>query len=249
MGWHSRGHVLCIACHAALSEPLAETAAIGVPLLRDLGSDLGGEWLPRVAAGEVTLAVGLDVDSLVAAADTADLFLLQSGDEIHAIAPASVSVVAQPGNDRSRRLFSVEWTPSSATCAASGAEAERLLALTFDRGVLAYAAQQLGIAKQLLDLAVAYAKEREQFGKPIGSFQAIKHMISNVAVALEFARPVVYRAAYSVARGTQNRATDVSHAKLFASEAALSAAKPQSERGCELDLGVVNSPEETEELA
>jgi len=50
-------------------------------------------------------------------------------------------------------------------------------------------------------------------------------MISNVAVALEFARPVVYRAAYSVARATKNRAADVSHAKLAASEAARSAAK------------------------
>jgi len=210
---------------AALSEPLAETAAIGVPLLTDLGGDLAAEWLPRAASGDATLSVGLEVDPLVAAADSADLFLLQSGDEIHALPRDSVSPVAQPANDRSRRLFSVEWTPSTATCVVRGAEAKRLLALTFDRGVLAYAAQQLGIAKQLLDLAVAYAKEREQFGKPIGSFQAIKHLIANVAVALEFARPVVYRAAYSVARGTKHRASDISHAKLAASEAALRAAK------------------------
>ncbi len=67
---------------AALSEPLAETAAIGVPLLRDLGGDLAAEWLPRAASGDATLAVGLETDSLVAAADSADLLLLQSGNEI-----------------------------------------------------------------------------------------------------------------------------------------------------------------------
>ena len=210
---------------AALSEPLAETAAIGVPLLRDLGGELAAKWLPRAAAGDATLAVGLEADPLVAAADSADLLLLQNGNEIHAVARDAVTPVAQPGNDRSRRMFSVEWSPSAATCAARGADAERLLALSFDRGVLAYAAQQLGIANQLLDLAVQYALEREQFGVPIGSFQAIKHMVSNVAVALEFARPVVYRAAYSVARGTAHRSADVSHAKVAASEAAQKAAK------------------------
>jgi len=145
---------------AALSEPLAETAAIGVPLLRELGGELAAKWLPRAALGDATVAVGLEIDSLVAAADSADLFLLQSGNEIHAVPRDAVSPVAQPGNDRSRRLFTLEWTPSRATCAASGADAKRLLALTFDRGVLAYAAQQLGVAQQLLDLAVEYAKER-----------------------------------------------------------------------------------------
>ena len=175
--------------------------------------------------GDATLAVGLEIDPLVPAADSADLLLLQSGDELHAVARDAVSAVPQPGNDRSRRVFSVEWTPSTATRVATGAVAERLLALTFDRAVLACAAQQLGIAAQLLGLAVRYAQEREQFGVPIGSFQAIKHMCANVAVAVEFARPVVYRAAHSVARDGAQRSADVSHAKVAASEAAILAAK------------------------
>ena len=53
----------------------------------------------------------------------------------------------------------------------------------------------------MLDMTVEYAKERRQFGVPIGSFQAVKHHSADVALALEFARPLVYRAAWSIAHG------------------------------------------------
>jgi alkylation response protein AidB-like acyl-CoA dehydrogenase len=77
----------------------------------------------------------------------------------------------------------------------------------------------------MVDMAVAYACEREQFGRPIGSFQAVKHRLADAQVALEFARPVVYRAAFSVADGASDRELHVSHAKAAASEAASLAAK------------------------
>ena len=94
-----------------------------------------------------------------------------------------------------------------------------------DRAALAGAAQQLGVTQQMLDIAVRYATERHQFGKPIGSFQAVKHMLANVAVKLEFARPVVYRAAFAVAHNAPARAMATSQAKVMASEAAVFAAK------------------------
>jgi alkylation response protein AidB-like acyl-CoA dehydrogenase len=77
----------------------------------------------------------------------------------------------------------------------------------------------------MVDMAGRYACEREQFGKPIGSFQAIKHMLANVVVRIEFARTMVYRAAFSVAENAVTRAVDVSQAKLAACEAAVSGAK------------------------
>ena len=95
----------------------------------------------------------------------------------------------------------------------------------FDRAVLATAAQALGVAQQLVDLAVRYACQRQQFGVPIGSFQAVKHPLASAQVRIEFARPVVYRAAWSVARGARHRSLDVSHAKLAACEAATAAAR------------------------
>ncbi len=76
-----------------------------------------------------------------------------------------------------------------------------------------------------MELAVAYAIERHQFGAPIGSFQAVKHMLADVQVAIEYARPTVYRAAHSIATGAPARSVDVSMAKVAACEAAEKAAR------------------------
>ena len=63
--------------------------------------------------------------------------------------------------------------------------------------------QAIGVADRLLQLAVGYASERKQFGQPIGSFQAVKHMLASAKVRLEYARPLVHRAAASVATSTR----------------------------------------------
>jgi alkylation response protein AidB-like acyl-CoA dehydrogenase len=211
---------------AALPEPVLDTAAVGVPLLAALeDSALADGWLRRVAAGNAILAVGHQANAFVADAHVADLLLMQDGDEVHAVPRARAELERQPCNDPSRRLFRVRWSPGNETRVARGAAARRLLASALDRGALAAAAQLLGVGPQLVDLPVRYATQREQFGRPIGSFQAVKHMLANVAVRLEFARPVVYRAAFSVARDVGTRALDVSHAKVAAAEAATLAAR------------------------
>jgi alkylation response protein AidB-like acyl-CoA dehydrogenase len=89
-----------------------------------------------------------------------------------------------------------------------------------DRAALGTAAQLVGLGQAMLDLSVAYVKERRQFGVPVGSFQAVKHHLANGLKQLSFARPAVYRAAYSVATATQTAARDVSMAKAMASDAA-----------------------------
>ena len=70
-----------------------------------------------------------------------------------------------------------------------------------------------------------YAKERHQFAKPIGSFQAVKHHLANARVALEFARPATYRAAWSLATAQPTLSHDASMAKAMASDAADLAAR------------------------
>ena len=211
---------------AALPEPVLDTAAVGVPLLAGLeGSTLAEGWLRRVAEGTAILAIGHEANAFVADAHVADLLLMQHRDELHAVPRARADVERQPANDPSRRLFRVTWSPASETRVARGREAMELLSAALDRGALAAAAQLLGVGQRLVDLAVRYATQREQFGRPIGSFQAVKHMLANVAVRLEFARPVVYRAAFSVARRVPTRAVDVSHAKVAAAEAAAQAAR------------------------
>ena len=211
---------------AGLAEPVISTAAVGVPLLRGVGSkELADRWLGAVAAGEAVLAVGHSDSPFVSDAHVADLLLLPHGDEIHAVPGGDASLTHQPSNDPSERIFSVAWEPGPETLAARGDEARRLQAAALDRGALGCAAQALGVTQRLVEMTVEYACQRKQFGKPIGSFQAIKHMLANVQVRLEYARPVVYRAAHSVARNSEQRAVDVSTAKSAACETAQNAAK------------------------
>jgi len=81
------------------------------------------------------------------------------------------------------------------------------------------------VADRLLSMAAQYAKDRSQFGKPIGSFQAVKHHLADALVRVEFARPVVYRAAWSLQHGDPDASMHASMAKAMASEAATLAAR------------------------
>lgn len=203
---------------AGLPEPVLETTAVGAPLLRDVGAL---DRLPR--DGVVT--VGLDVLPYVTDAHVAGLLLLQRDDELHALTRDAVELTREPSLDGARRLFTVAWQPAAGTRLVSGDDARRAIARAFDRGALAAAAQLLGAADRLIEMAADHARGREQFGKPIGSFQAVKHQLANARLALEFARPVTYRAAFSVAHDDGERTTHVSMAKACASDAAALAAR------------------------
>ena len=227
MGFDETTLVLLLeeAGRAALPEPVIGTAAVAVPLLRELGGALAADWLPRIAAGDAIAAVGHPVSPFVEDAHVAELLLLAHDDELHAVRRADAHIMEQPANDPARRIASVAFTPSAATRIAEGERARTLLAAALDRGALACAAEALGVCDRLLTQAVAYTSQRKQFGKPVGSFQAVKHLLANVKVKLEYARPVVWRAAWSVAHGSANRGVHVSMAKLAACEAAALGAK------------------------
>jgi len=212
--------------YVALPEPLVETVLVAVPLIRDLPDDATKfAWLPRMASGEAKVVVGLSQNLLVADAHIADLLLIQNADEIHALTKSQVQLTLNASVDPSRKLYSVQWTPSPATCVARGEAAKKLIAEAFNRGALGAAAQALGLARRMIDISVKYTSDRQQFGKPIGSFQAVKHRLANVAVPLEYSKAVVHRAAYSIASKHPDAAAHVSHAKLVACEAAAAAAK------------------------
>ncbi|MEH6550427.1 MAG: acyl-CoA dehydrogenase family protein [Pseudomonadales bacterium] len=212
--------------YVALPEPLLNTVLVGVPLLIASGSQhLQQQWLPKIAAGEARIAIGLDENLLVEDAHVADLLLLQSGDELHALTRDQVALTFSESVDPSRRLFDVQWTPTAETCVASGAAGLSLIESAINRGALASAAQALGLTQRMIDLSVQYTSERQQFGKPIGSFQAVKHHMSNVAVSWEYAKAPVYRAAYAIAYGQERAGLYVSHAKLAATAAADLAAR------------------------
>ena len=201
--------------YVALPEPLAESAGVAAPLLAELAPD--AEVLADPAA---TIAIQHPANPYVLDADLAGALILHKDGDAYLATPDQVTLTLENSIDPFRRLFKVEWDPADAKLLG---KADWDLAL--DRGALFCAAQGLGLAQRSVDLAVAYAQERQQFGKPIGSYQAVKHHLASAQVAIEFARPVVLAAAADIGkRDVQSRAR-VSHAKLVALEAAEKAAR------------------------
>jgi alkylation response protein AidB-like acyl-CoA dehydrogenase len=143
-------------------------------------------------------------------ADTVDVVVAQRDDTL---VRATVGK-RRASIDGSRRLFEV---------LADGEPLDLDIAVVAERAALAAAAQLIGLAQHMVDMSVAYVAQRQQFGKPVGSFQAVKHHLADAALRLEFARPCVHRAAWSLANGVSGdeRMTHVSLAKAQASEAAL----------------------------
>jgi alkylation response protein AidB-like acyl-CoA dehydrogenase len=201
----------------ALPEPIVETAAVAVPLLRDAEARA---LLASVVSGEKVVVVGLAEAPFVSGVDSADVALMEHSGEVHALERAALSLEPHASIDGSRRLFRVQWTPTPATRLAGGERGARLLQEARDRGAAAAAAQLVGLARAMLASTVEYVKARQQFGKPVGSFQAVKHHLADALIAIEMAAPVVYRAAYSLARRDADSSVHASMAKAMASDAA-----------------------------
>jgi alkylation response protein AidB-like acyl-CoA dehydrogenase len=211
----------------AIPDSLSDTAYLAAYILNHLpdGAKLKAEMLPKIAAGTVRIAVGHPLNPFVADAENSGLLLLWHDDEVHAIQPSSAKLTFNASIDMSRRLYKVEWEPAGATRICDAAHGRKLWQGVVERASLAIAAQLIGLAQRMLDLGVDYAAQRKQFGKPVGSFQAVKHHMADVAVKIEFAKPVVHRAAYSLAHGHPRAGVHVSQARLAAGEAARLAAR------------------------
>ncbi|HEY9266450.1 MAG TPA: acyl-CoA dehydrogenase family protein [Mycobacterium sp.] len=187
--------------------PVTESIAVAPILLSDDERSAGlasGDLIATVAQPPlVPRAVDADTAGLILIAEDGQVRDGTAGDK-----HASV--------DLSRTLSDV-----TATGDAQPADVAR----AFEFGALATAAQLVGAAQAMLDAAVEYAKQRSQFGTVIGTYQAIKHKLADVLIAVELARPLVYGAALSLADGSDDTARDVSAAKAAAADAALLAAR------------------------
>ena len=194
--------------YAAAPEPIVEHMLVALPLLAAAGD-------PRAEAVE-TITGQCVHEPIANYADSADLLFLHHGDRLHVVARDDTSRTPHPSVDGSRRTAVVQWNPTDATAVGDAGAAER----AFDRGALGTAAQLIGLTRRMLDMTVAYVCERQQFGVPIGSFQAVKHQLADARIALEFARPLAYRAAWSMAEGDPATPVHVSMAKATAGDAA-----------------------------
>ncbi|MFI7444121.1 acyl-CoA dehydrogenase family protein [Nonomuraea indica] len=202
---------------ACLPGPVVETAVAAPYLL---------PGLPKLASGEIRVAVLPPGAAFAPDADLADLVVVARPGGARLVSRDSVRLTPRPGADPCRPLFDVAYTGSTPL--------ERPLEPALLRATVATAAQLIGVARRLLELSVEYARTRRQFGAPIGSFQAVKHLLADVAIAVSFAAPLVHRAAVSADAqerdapepgGGDTAWRDARTAKAAAGEAAVLAAR------------------------
>lgn len=169
----------------------------------------------RIHGGAGLVIDGHTADVILVAADT------ESGISLLAIRPGAAGVHRTPlaGLDRTRKVARLEFRGAQAALIGAEGAAGDFLARTSDLAIVALAAEQVGAAQRCLDMSVDYAKHRIQFGRPIGTFQAIKHRCADMLVQVEGARSAVSHAA-EVAH-TDDLPTTASVAKLVCSEAFL----------------------------
>ena len=228
----------------ALGQAVAPVPFMGVvlaplALMRGGSPEQQAEWLPKLASGEVMAAAaisepvagacdgagvaaaggklsgkalfvpgGLAAGLLVVADRTGGLHLVR-GDA------AGLTRTLMPGIDETRRLAELAFDDVAAEPLQGGTE---LLSALRDAGWVLIAADTLGAAQAMLDQAVAYAKERRQFGRVIGSFQAVKHLCAEMAAELEPARALVWYAAYAFDNAPGEASLTAAHAKAHLSE-------------------------------
>ena len=182
--------------HLATSPYLASSVLATEALLHAPNREAAAPFLRGLAEGELRGAVRMPEQPLVLDAAGADLLItvLDSG-EVVVIEDFTCRPV--PTVDRTRRLFEVEFgNPPVAVLAAAGATARSLMERVAAVGAIAAAADAAGAAERITELTTDYAKNRFQFGKPIGSFQAVKHHCADMAIAVEASRGAV-RAAFA----------------------------------------------------
>jgi alkylation response protein AidB-like acyl-CoA dehydrogenase len=214
--------------HHAVPGPVAESLAAVPALLGALdgtfpewlaapgGADLRADWLAGLAAGDLiaTLAVPPRLP-FAADAEAAGLVLLARADVVQVAGTGA----RHRSVDAARSLSAV--TGHGVVARGAGAAVARAL----DMGTLACSAQLLGAGRALLEASVRHASARAQFGRPVGAFQAVKHKLADVAIGLEFARPLLDAAAAALADGAATSGRDVSAAKVACADAASLAAR------------------------
>jgi len=176
----------------------------------------GGSW---TLTGEKHLVVDLGlVDAVVVAARSSDGLGLWAVRKEDASGTDVLSTM-----DSSRRLGRLRLSGSPARMLVDPSSAPEILERIRLRALVAAAVEAVGVAQRALDLATEHAKERRQFDKPIGTYQAVSHQIADTYVETELARSVAYWAAWCVAEGDDQAPVAAAAAKSVAAEAAVAA--------------------------
>jgi alkylation response protein AidB-like acyl-CoA dehydrogenase len=196
--------------YALAPTPYLSTVAAGLLIAAAGSDDQRARWLPPLASGEARGTVAVwDEDAGwspmpsmtdprgtkigVPDAAAADVLVVAGADGRHWLAePGAATVTPTPGIDTTRRLSTVELDGGDEM--PGGPELDR----AYQRIATAVAAESVGIAQRTMEMAVQYAKEREQFGRPIGAYQAVSHACAQMLLETEGARSATYYAAWAL---------------------------------------------------
>ena len=200
-----------------LANLIAGQALLGANLTGTRATDL----LARVAAGEVaavqvTNRLVTSADTLVLDGADATILIAEHDGRLVSVDPEAAHREPLPTMDQCLRLARVDLAGATLTdlgSTESALEQARLVAL------VGIAALQAGVARRGLEMTVAYSKERVQFGRPIGSFQALKHRMADLLVLVEMSRSAYLAAAQALADGDPDRAEQASIAKSYCGDA------------------------------
>ena len=225
---------------AAAPVPFAATSVMAPVALAAAGSDRQKErWLPRIAAGEAVVGVAVSEQigrretEGVAASDgqldgkamfvldgaAADCYLVAAnGGAMHLVEAQYATATKLKTIDRTRTVAEVAFANAPAEPLPGTVADGTALAATIDAGRVVLAADSLGAAQTMLNQSVAYAKERRQFNRVIGSFQAVKHMCAEMAAELEPCRSLVWYAAHAFAAIPEEAHLMACHAKAHLAE-------------------------------
>jgi alkylation response protein AidB-like acyl-CoA dehydrogenase len=200
--------------YALAPTPFFSNAAAGL-IIQAAGSDeQKRRWLPGIASGAARGAVtsgGNGAGRLAADADGAALVIVVEGDGAAVVEAAAVTLQPAETMDSTRRFSSV-----------SVRGGERLagpVAAGTDRVAVALAGELVGIAQRAMEMAVEYAKQRSQFGRAIGSYQAVSHRCAQMLLEVESARSATYAAAWAADAAPEDLPLAASIAKAYASDA------------------------------
>jgi alkylation response protein AidB-like acyl-CoA dehydrogenase len=202
------------------TRPIQTGAGADLPATIRLTGQSGGGTGATLSGTAARLADTLPADVLLVPADGVPYGL-------YVVDASAAGVTRSPvvSLDGTRRLCDLTLDAVPARLLASGDAATAALSAALSAGAAMLAAEQLGLAQQCLDLTVSYAKERRQFARQIGSFQAIKHRLADLYVAITQARAAARYAAACLSDGSQDAAVAVAMAKAFCGETAVKAAE------------------------
>jgi alkylation response protein AidB-like acyl-CoA dehydrogenase len=197
------------------------SAVLAVGVLKALQpSDVRDTLLTQVTSGDIRVAVALEPFEFVPDAEGADRMLVVTNG---GVAEAAVTITPRPVLDETRRLAAVKVDDIEASKVLRfDGDAEAQVRRLRDRAAVAIACDSLGLSEAMLAATVSYAKVRHQFGRPIGSFQAVKHACADMLVKTSVARQLVGTAIDSVVNGRSDGAASM--AKSYACSAAVEVA-------------------------